>query len=101
MARKRLLLWRYEDYKEHDRNRMNRKKTLEKRIAKDGDYFNELLSTVLNDGMLDMKVLEAILQYGGDEFVTNMVQPHKHNRTFKAQKQLIKQYKRSESIDKQ
>lgn len=76
----------YSDYKEDRRNRVNRKKTLEKRIAQDESYLNDLLAVILNDGMPDVEVLHAVLNYGSDEFVTNVVCPHVYRRKMKIAK---------------
>lgn len=90
--------YRYTDYKEHERNRTNRKKHLEKRIAQDENYLNDLLAVILSDGMLDIKVMQAVLKHGGDEFVTNVVRPHVHKRSPKAQKRFILKYKKSKTL---
>ena len=66
----------YRDYESQQRNQGKRKKALETRIAQDKDYLNNFLKTILNDGMLDTKVMQAVLKHGGDEFVTNVVRPH-------------------------
>lgn len=87
--------YRYSDYKEHERNRIKRKKDLEQRIVENRDYLNELLSVVLDEGKLDDEVLQAVLTNGGDEFVGTVVRPKQYKRVFKAQKQLIKRYKKA------